>query len=473
MAAQSQYDPGFAAFGGGSAGSVLHPIVFVGTAVAIVLTFLLPRKYVIFPLLLGILLTPAGQNLNAGVHFYIYRILVLVGWIRLFIARPESGKFLAGGFTTLDKVFLLWAVYRGLATSLQYLQAGAVFYQLALLVDSVGGYFLFRSLIRNNEDTRRVVAAFSVVALISSVVMLRELTSGQNMMGLLGGIRLVTDVRNGRIRAQGVFQHSILAGSFGATVFPLFLWLWKQGSGKRLAAAGMLLSSFMVYACASSTPLAAWFGTFLTIFMWPLRKRMRVVRGAIVIALLGLAMVMKAPIWYILARIDFAGGSSGWERGFLIDTFMRHIGDWWLIGTHANANWGWDMWDQANQFVSEGESGGILALTCFIAMIVICFKIVGRARKLVEGNRQQEWLFWLLGAVIFAQMLTFVGVDYFDQSKFVWFVLLAVFPAATKIVEGAGASKPSVTPLPETACSPFYPELLAYRNPWSIDTRRK
>lgn len=430
---QSQYDPGFIAFGGGSATSILHPVVLVGTIVVVVLMFGLRRKYVIVPLLLGILLTPAGQNWNVGVHFYVYRILVLVGWARLGMSKPESGKRLAGGFITLDRVFLVWAVYRLLAEALQFLQVGAVIYQASLFLDSVGGYFLFRSLTRDDKDVQRVVTAFAVVAVVSSVVMVRELTTGQNMMGLLGGIRPISDVRNGRIRAEGVFQHPILAGSFGATVFPLFLWLWKRGTGKLVAMVGALSSTVMVFASASSTSIAAWLGIFVAVCLWPLRKKMRIIRWGTVVALLGLAMVMKAPIWYVLARIDFAGGSSGWERAFLIDTFVRHVGDWWLIGTHSNPNWGWDMWDQCNQFVSEGEAGGLLAFACFIAMIVICFSKVGIARKVVEGNGRQEWLFWLLGTAMFSQVLAYMGVDYFDQSRFVWYALLAIIPAATTV----------------------------------------
>jgi hypothetical protein len=439
--AQSQFDPGFVAFGGGSAGSILHPVVMVGVLVVVASAFLLPRKYIIFPLILGMFLTPAGQNLNLGAHFYVCRILILVGWVRLFMSKPETGKFLPGGLITLDKVFLMWAIYRMLSESLQYLQVGAVIYQFSQFADAVCGYFMFRSLIRDDSDVRRMVTAFAVVALVSSAVMIRELMTGQNLMGLLGGIRLNSDVRNGRIRAQGVFQHSILAGSFGATVFPLFLWLWKGGSGKLTALVGAVASSIMVFTCASSTPVAAWLGTFVAICIWPLRRKMRFVRWIIVVALLGLGAVMKAPIWFILARIDFAGGSSGWERAFLIDTFTRHVGDWWLIGTHDNANWGWDMWDQCNQFVSEGESGGIVAFTCFIAMIVICFKKAGSARKLVDGSRRREWSFWLLGAAMFAQVLAFMGVDYFDQSKFLWYALLSIFPASTMAAQGAFTPK--------------------------------
>jgi hypothetical protein len=437
-----QYDPGVAAFGGGSDHSVLHPVVLVAIIVVVLLTNLLPRKYVIIPLLLGILVIPAGQNWNVGVHLYVYRVLILVGWVRLLMSKPESGRFFPGGFITLDKVFLVWATYRFLAGSLQFMQVGAVVYQASQFVDSLGGYFLFRALIRDQKDVRRVVTAFAVVALVSAVVMVVELKTGANMMGLLGGIRLISDVRNGRIRAQGVFAHSILAGSFGAVVFPLFLWLWKRG--KLTAIVGAISSTIMVFACASSTPVGAWMGTFVGICLWPMRKKMRLVRWAIVIALLGLSLVMKAPIWYLLARVDLAGGSSGWNRAFLIDTFTRHLRDWWLIGTHDNANWGWDMWDQCNQFVSEGEGGGLVAFVCFISMIVICFKKAGIARRLVQGNRREEWQFWLLGTTMFAQVMAYMGVDYFDQSKFAWYALLAIFPAATIVVQRAFVPKPTV-----------------------------
>jgi hypothetical protein len=438
---QSQYDPGFSAFGGGASSSVLHPIVLAGLIVVAVLTFLLPRKYVIVPLFLGILLTPAGQNLYIGVHLYVYRILILLGWARLLSSKPSSGRFLPGGFITLDKVFLVWAVYRALAVVLLFGQFGAVINQAAFLLDSLGGYFLFRALIRDDQTVQRAVRVFAVVAAVSAVVMLIELRTGRNILGSLGGIRLISDLRNGRIRAQGVFEHSILAGSFGATVLPLFLWLWKREKEMVVATVGAFSASIMVFACASSTPIAAWLGGIGAACLWPIRKNMRAVRWGIVFALIGLQLVMKAPVWYVLAHIDLAGGSSGWNRANLIDTFIRHVRDWWMIGTHDNVNWGWDMWDQCNQFVTEGETGGLVALGCFITMIVICFKKIGKARKAVGGNPRKEWLFWLLGASMFAQVTAFMGVDYFDQSIFAWYALLAIISVATMLPRRGSVAK--------------------------------
>jgi len=457
---QSEFDPGFAAFGGGATSTVLHPVILVAMIVVAVLTFSLPRKYIIVPLVLGILLTPEGQNLNVGgFHLYVSRVLILIGWVRLLASRPSSGRFLPGGLSTLDKIFLVWAIYRAIAVVLLFAQFGAVTNQVAFLMDSLGAYFLFRSLVRDDKDVKRVMIVFAVVAFVSAAIMLNELRTGQNLFGYLGGIRLISDVRNGRIRAQGVFAHSILAGSVGATLFPLFLWLWKSGKARVVASIGAISSTFMVFASASSTPVTAWLGSIIAVCLWPFRKNMRLVRWGIVIGLLALQLVMKAPIWYLMARVDFAGGSSGWERAFLIDTFTKHLGDWWLIGTHDNVNWGWDMWDQCNQYVSEGETGGLVALGCVIAMIVICFKKIGNARKVFEGNHKKEWLCWLMGAVMFAQVMAFMGVDYFDQSKFCWFLLLVIIPVSTLVPRRSGSvakmatqrNRASNTALPETA----------------------
>ncbi|MEO6965569.1 MAG: hypothetical protein ABI076_06680 [Acidobacteriaceae bacterium] len=442
---QSQFNPGFAAFGGGSNASVLHPAVAVALVVLTVLIFSLPRRQVIIPLLLGMLLIPSGQNLFiGGVHLYTYRILILVGLARVLSSKPLSGDFLPGGFSLLDKIFLVWAIYRALSVVLLFAQASAAVNQAAFLLDALGGYFIFRTLVRDSEDVQKVVQVFVVVTIISAVDMLIELKTGRNMLGLLGGIRLISEVREGRIRGQGVFQHPIIAGSFAATSLPLFLWLWKSGKAKFAAMVGVASSLVMIFASASSTPVGALLGGIFAICLWPIRKKMRLVRWGIVAFLVGMWLVMKAPIWYVLAHLDVVGGSSGWERAFLLDTFTQHFRDWWLIGTHDNANWGWDMWDQANQFVSEGETGGLVALSCFITMIVICFKKVGNARRAVAGNYRKEWLCWLVGVAVFAQVLVFTGVDYFDQSIFSWYLLLVIVPVATTIPRASVPKKSNI-----------------------------
>ncbi|HKZ02551.1 MAG TPA: hypothetical protein VJ180_09945 [Pyrinomonadaceae bacterium] len=438
---QSEYDPGFAAFGGGTSSTLLHPVVLVAMIVAIALMLLLPRKYVIVPVLLALILIPAGQHLYiAGVHVYVHRILILGGWMRLLWTKLSSpGSLLPGGFNTLDKVFATWAICRCLAVIVRYSHMAAVVNQVGFLWDFVLGYFLIRALIRDDDDIQRALKTLSLVALVVAVGMVIEHITLQNMFGRLGGIRSLPEVRNGRIRAQGVFRHALLAGCFGATMFPLFLWLWKRGRSHLAAIIGVASSIVIVYTASTSTPLLTLFAAIFAICCWPLRKHLSPVRWAFVMVIFSLHLVMKAPVWFLIARIDLVGGSTGYHRAMLIDQFIKRFGEWWLIGTSNNQNWGFDMWDTANQFVAEGQVGGLFVFACFIAIFTICFLRIGNARKVAEGDHKKEWMFWLFGAALFAQVMAYFGVSYFDQMRFVWFTMLAMISATTASLLQANA----------------------------------
>jgi hypothetical protein len=433
---QSEYDPGIVAFGGGSSASVIHPVVLGALGLLIVLIFVLKRKYIVVPLLLGLLVIPNGQNLYiSGFHLYTFRILILTGLIRaVFSSRSEGDGFFSGGFTVLDKVFLAWGLTRAIATMLLYQRLGVVINQVGFWWDALGAYFLFRSLIGDEEDVVRAVKTLVFVALISTAGGIYEQVKGQNLFGFLGGIRAIPEDRLGRIRSQGVFAHALTSGAFASTVFFLFLWLFKKTKSWLLPALGMLCCLIMAVTAATSTPLAALIGGVFALCLWPIRDHMRVVRWGIVVAILALNAVMKAPVWFLIAHIDLSGGSTGSHRAYLIDNFIRHFSSWWLIGTQDYVNWGYYMYDQCNQFILEGENGGLIAFVCFVALFCICFRWIGNARKKVRGDRDREWQFWILGAVLFAQFMAYFGVDYFDQMKAVWFLILAMITASTQSV---------------------------------------
>lgn len=429
---QSIYKPGFERFGGGSVHSVLHPLVLALVILIAILVFVLPRRWVIVPLILGIFLIPYGQNLYvAGFHMYMYRLLILLGWIRVVLSQSSSAtEALPDSFNVLDRTFVIWATYTALAVVLLYQQTSAITSEFAFLWDALGGYFLFRWLIRSDEDILRIVRVLTVLAAVIAVAMLYEHWTARNFFAFLGGVRAVPDMREGRIRAQAVFGHSILAGCFGATIFPLFLWLWKSRKAWFLAGVGIASALVITIASSSSTPVMALFAGILVFCLWPVRKQMRSIRWAIVLGLIGLQMVMKAPIWFLSARIDFIGG-GGWDRAKLIDTFIRHFSTWWLFGTRDYVNWGWDMWDACNQFVANGYAGGLIGLTCFIVLFCVCFRWIGNARKAVEDDRRREWLVWTFGATLFAELVADFGIDYFDQTSFLWYLLLAMICVVT------------------------------------------
>jgi hypothetical protein len=156
-----------------------------------------------------------------------------------------------------------------------------------------------------------------------------------------------------------------------------------------------------------------------------------VVRWAVVLALVGLDLVMKAPVWFLIARIDIVSGSSGFHRAELIDTFVRHFNEWWLIGTKNAANWGFEMQDTCNEWVEMGETGGLATLLCFVLLVVRSFSRIGKARKRAFQDRDRAWLIWFVGAALFAHAVAFYGISYFDQTKYSWFALLCMISVVT------------------------------------------
>jgi hypothetical protein len=421
-------------FGGGASETMLHPIVLVAMLITMVLIFVLPRKHIIWPFLLTSFLVPLGQSiLLGGLHFFVIRIIILTVVVRMLVSKFMSPEGIFGNrLAFFDLLFLIWALCRAVAGAVVFsFNSGALVYQAGFLLDAIGGFFALRYLITDEEDIYRTVRVFATICIIVSACMLFERVHHLNVFGLLGGVRVVPEVRNGSVRAEGPFEHELLAGTFAATLIPLFLLLWGPAKSRVLAICAFVAASLMVVTSHSSTSVMAYGAGVLAICAWPLRRHLRVVRWAFVLALISLHLAMKAPVWFLIARIDIVGGSSGYHRAMLVNDFIEHFRDWWLVGTTENARWGATMWDLCNQYVAEGQLGGLATFLCFIAMIYICFSRIGKARNAVEGDRNKEWFFWILGSTLFSHVVGFFGISYFDQTRMSWFALLVIILTAT------------------------------------------
>ena len=436
---QVQYEFNQRDLGHGLSGSLLHPVVAAAMVLTIVLMLWRPRKYGIVALICCTFLVPRGQEvLFLGAHFYVRQILVLAGFIRV-----AMDKFrIAGGLNTIDKLFLAWVFYRVFAATVTNWPGGTM-EQLAFLMQAICGYFLFRYLLRSEKDIITAARALAVVAAILGASMLYEHRVAVNLFGTyLGGVPAIPLIRDGTARAQATFGHSILAGCFGATLIPLFVWLWKEN--RWFAVLGITGSTLMVFSTVSSTPLLAYVAGIFGLLLWPLRRSMRALRWGILFAVLGMSVLMNAPVWFVISHVDVVGGSGGYDRAFLLDTCFRHFWDWWLIGTNRMGSWGYDMWDMSDQFVAEAETGGLIALICFIVMIAKCFGRLGSLRKRVKPK--QQWLFWCLGAVMLSHIFAYFGVAYWDQTQIWWFAFLAMISAAT-LQAATPSLKPSAVPV--------------------------
>ena len=450
--------PSLARFGEGPEAYV-HPALLCAVLAAGALILLLPRKHIIVPLLGAALLIPFDQVMLIGpLHWTMLRVIVLLGWIRV-LARTLAPRqsLLSNGLNTMDKALMLWAAVAGLNIVLLWHSSAALINQLGALYNVFGIYFLLRFLIRDKEDARRVIQTLTWVGVAVAAMMLFELASGERMYAAIGSRGNGGEAlwgRLGTLRAVAGFGNPVSSGVFGATLMPLSFALWWKGN-RKTAVAGLCAAAVIVAASVSSTPVCAYLAAMLGLFLWPLRRHLRLLRWTAAISVIGLQLLMNSPVWALIQRAGVVGGSSGYHRYILVDRFFQHFWDWWLLGARHVGEWGYLSNDIANQYVGIGESAGLLPLLLFIALIVYAFKYLGRARQAAENSNDRRFL-WALGCALFAHVVAFFGLSYFDQLIVPWYALLAMISAvAAPLADSQQLARKELHPVETTWSEEF------------------
>jgi len=401
--------------------SFVTPLGLGFTVLMGVLLLFLPRRYALVPVVILTCYMPMAERIIVlGLHFPMIRVLLLFGVTRVLIRRECRGM----QWNPIDKA-MAWYTLAAIVMHVLLWQTWAEFInRLGFVYDVAGSYFLFRFLIRGLDDITRLfkITAFFIVPL--TLAMLLEHQTGRNVFVPLGGVP--PELRDGEFRARGPFMHPSLAGTLGGSVLPFFAALWFQGNSL-LGVMGVISSTIIVTTTRSSGPIMTYLASLLGLGMWFWRKRMRAVRWGIVLGLLGLHMVMKAPVWWIIMHMAIVPGSDAYHRSEIIDAAIRNFSDWWFVGTKSTEDWGYYLHDVTNQFIWEGVNGGLLQMVLFITIIVLCFRGVGRT---VMGMEKEPFALrfcvWALGAGLFSHIVTFFSISYFDQNFVNWWMLLAM-----------------------------------------------
>lgn len=435
-------------FGGGVSETIVSPVALLAVLTAGVVICICSRRKALAAFLLAGILIPTDQVVLLGpLHFPMLRILIIFAFIRMFGAGIS--KVFSGGMNAIDKAMILFSIFTMIDGILLWRQWGEVIFQLGNLYSAFGAYFFLRFLIRDWDDIKQAIRVLACIAGVVAVVMIGEQLTGRNFLyAALGGARasVFESVisREDHLRATGCFGHPILAGTFGGILLPLFLGVWrKERKDRKYAVLGALSSMVMAFAAASSTALAGLIGGIIALCLWPLRRGMRAIRWTIAIVLVSLHIVMKAPVWHLISRIDLTGGSSGYHRYQLINQCILHFRDWALVGTKDFGLWGWDMWDLSNQYVATADTTGLIPLILFFAIIIFGFKYVGRVRRVFARDRRQEFFVWAIGASLFANVVAFFGIAYFDQTIVAWYSVLAIISTAAVLASEALQKKTS------------------------------
>jgi hypothetical protein len=190
--------------------------------------------------------------------------------------------------------------------------------------------------------------------------------------------------------------------------------------------------------------------------LWKWRQHLSKFLWACVALALLYSLISGRGPWFIMARIDLAGGSTGWHRAYLIDQGFRYFSEWWMWGTDVTRHWmptgvSWSPMhtDLTNYYLHLGVIGGMPLILCLIAFMVSSFRaLTSRMEVLRKFDGPDEFLLWCAGTAIFAHALSFISISYFDQMYVFFYMLLGAVPGLV------GTSS-----LPLTSAAPEVPEV--------------
>jgi hypothetical protein len=415
------------------------------TCIMGIVILILPRRYAPIPMIaIGMYMT-FWQTINvSGFHFTMLRVIIIFGWARI-VLRWEMKEI---EFNEIDIALSVWAMMNFLFYTVREMSLEALVNRFGFAFDVFGFYFFFRCMIRSHEDCLRLIKIMAYLVIPLAGLMIIENTTGRNIFSFWGGVSEITMVRDGKLRCQGPFGHPILAGSFGAVLMPLLAGLWFAGQARLVAIMAAVASTVMVITSASSGPVLSFMAGAIALVFWKLRDYMGELRWVLTASIVALALIMKAPVWYIINRLsEIMGAGGGWHRSELITQAIMRIDEWWLYGTSYTSHWMptklflYNEADITNQYILEGVEGGLITMILFIVIIVLCFRRVGLAIKAWDvAKGVPKYLPWALGSTLFAHIVTYMSVSYFDQMIIYWYFLIAMIAIMPKVDEEVGMS---------------------------------
>lgn len=216
-------------------------------------------------IVLAMMMPPEVRIDIAGQTLYSYRIAWLLAspWALYRLLRGDFNwrlhdlLLVAGSGWIAFAMVMIYGIERGFPSG------------LGLALDLVAPYFIARAAISNFDDLRRMLIvlapvffAFALLLPIEAILQDRFIRNaaaavfgrrGESEYGMSSAFLVASDTRFGLLRAMGPFSHPILAGTFFASLMPLYHWSGIRGWPKHL---GLVASCFAVFTLSSAALLA-------------------------------------------------------------------------------------------------------------------------------------------------------------------------------------------------------------------------
>lgn len=404
--------------------TILVCLIFVVT--------LAPRRMALLGMMAGILYLTQGQSIDImGINLYPMRLLELSGFIRVIIRKELSRQ----NINKIDRAFIIFYSYVTIIRLIRASEPATV--PIGAMVDATLSYITFRALINNIFEFRLFCKDFVIILLPYVGLVLIDYFTGVNYLTLVGGLSEY-HFRSGRPRYTGSFQVAITFGTLGASFLSPYIAMVFGKNDRARAFTGIALCLIIVFLSNSGGPLNSTIIVLSGWLLWFVRSNMIFVRNGIIAFLFLLAIFMKAPIWYLPAKVSNFSGGGGWHRSYLIEQAIKHLSEWWIVGIPKIATADWLPYtlhsgsaDITNQFIAFGLSSGIVAIFLFIFLLRVSLLALSRALKALRSYYQnqktteEELMLWGFGVMFYMHIVNWFGVCYFDQIKTVWFMQLA------------------------------------------------
>lgn len=408
-------------------------MLFIIAAFALVVAqFALPRRLAFLPVLIA---TFHLGNYPVIGEFTLMRLVIIAGLIRAAMNGELRWSF-QNRVDQLVALFSAIALLSSLGHEANLYVPSPLIERCGLVLNVLGAYLYGRAYLTGPDFVTRFATSLAIVLIPFSALMGLEQATGRNAYSELGARSEYAGVRNDRFRAKGPFGHAILAGTAAAAALPIMI-LLRRRQHKILGTFGVGASIIGTLASASSGPVVALATAVCLLAFWRWRHLLGRMKYCAGILLIILNFTMSRPIWFLIARIDIVGGSTGWHRSKLIDTAMKRLDEWWLAGTDYTRHWMFSgvSWnpnhtDITNHYLQMGVLGGLPLMIVFIAILISALMGIERALPdLRAAGDEREFSAWCVWTSLLVHSVSFISISYFDQSYGCFFLLIGAVAA--------------------------------------------
>jgi hypothetical protein len=429
----------------------MNPVSALILIVLCAMVFVSTPRGALLALLAGVLYLSQSQAINIGLNLFPTRVLELALLARVTIRR--EWPFIR--LTALDKAFIALYVYTTVVFLLRSREDQVV--QVGAAVDAFLVYFSCRALLDTPENFRWLLRSFVLLLIPFVAIVVMERVSGRDPLAFMGWGGAGVWVRDDGVRCFGSFRHPSLLGTIGVSFIPLLIGMVFTPKDRKRAVLGIVLCVIIVWAANSGGPITGVAFGSLAWLCWKIKTKMRAVRWGIVVFVALAAILMKAPVWYLVAHISAITGGDGWHRSYLMDVTFQNLDKWWLFGMPYSETAGWFPYtlaatggaDITNQFVAFGLTAGLGSLALFVLVLTRAFKALGNALEAMRVEESQnveaEVFLWGLGCMLSAHIVNWLGITYFDQTYVFWFAQLAAISTMSEWYLKAAEIKPAAS----------------------------